>query len=841
MHVTSQSCREKRASEAVHLHSQSILEEGLGKTDILKSGKVKLLEYLNEKLQLREVEKQLYGDVYTPLELVDEMLSKFDEYAPEVWTNPNLKWLDPASGRGNFPVIAYYKLMNGLKEVIPNAEDRHNHIIQNMLYMVELNAVNALISKKIFGADANVFQGDFLEDKWYDHFGIKKFDIIMGNPPYNQGGTKRQGESRLWIKFIIKSIELLNNDKYMIMIHPSQWRNPSPKYKEINQILLENQILFLRMLSIKMSQDLFNATIQTDYYILQKTKPYKKTIIIDTFETKNENLLKVGPIANQGISIIGKINKMIDKYGDLSEFKTYNEFNASTIKSIEKKTIRQLEEPSKIRVYPILRFIRKNGEPSFFYTSNPHSLQNIPKIVTNNGFYLSPLYDNGTFGIGHGIYCLINNPSPRLYKFLISKLVTFIDKSTRTGNNITSELFKKIPDIRNVPESELPEITDESLYKFFRLTPEEIALVEQVAAGKGESFDEESDCGQFVNCYRSKIEKYRHKKDDKEWNYWIDKCVCDNFNKSDQNPHDKKKLNPLTGTKTLDPSSKGGKYGQFKKYCDEIAASTKADDPPLYPLKDCDEPKTKKTKAKSKAEESGDIEISKNTNCNEFRKSNSNIFDSPPPIDKLWRQLANKCICEQFEENKNKNPITGRAIKEGTPTYKKISKWIEQWCKELDQVSDELDLLDETSEDTDVTEDEETESVVENYIDIVNKLANIGYYNLHLILDLSKKGDTERDMLIQKMRSIINSHLQDANADEKKKLMLEAISKLETIFEELKITIGLDGLELIVNGKIGQERTDAVKLSHAILTSDIAPEPRDRKQIFNDAYQYFSL
>ena len=37
-----------------------------------------------------------------------------DKLPPEVWTNPNLKWLDPAVGIGNFPVVVYIRLMKDL-------------------------------------------------------------------------------------------------------------------------------------------------------------------------------------------------------------------------------------------------------------------------------------------------------------------------------------------------------------------------------------------------------------------------------------------------------------------------------------------------------------------------------------------------------------------------------------------------------------------------------------------------------------------------------------------------------------------------------------------------------
>ena len=63
----------------------------------------------------------------------------FDHLPKDIWTSPNYKWLDPANGISNFPVIAYYKLFDSLKSKIPNNAKRSKHIIENMLYMVELN------------------------------------------------------------------------------------------------------------------------------------------------------------------------------------------------------------------------------------------------------------------------------------------------------------------------------------------------------------------------------------------------------------------------------------------------------------------------------------------------------------------------------------------------------------------------------------------------------------------------------------------------------------------------------------------------------------------------------
>jgi site-specific DNA-methyltransferase (adenine-specific) len=77
-----------------------------------------------------------FGEVFTPQFLVDDML---DTLPSDVWTNPNLKWLDPCVGRNAiFPITVYKRLMVSLADSISDITQRDAHIWDNMLYMVEL-------------------------------------------------------------------------------------------------------------------------------------------------------------------------------------------------------------------------------------------------------------------------------------------------------------------------------------------------------------------------------------------------------------------------------------------------------------------------------------------------------------------------------------------------------------------------------------------------------------------------------------------------------------------------------------------------------------------------------
>ena len=204
----------------------------------------KILNIIRERLTVRTTEKEQHGEVFTPPELICEML---DTLPASVWGNKDLKWLDPANGIGNFPVIVYYKLMDGLKKTIPDDKERSKHIIEKMLFMVELNPVNVKVSRKIFrmmdsDTKPNIVKANFLTEssKWKrailksyslaelrketSKTNIKKystlkkadlielmlkselkivtFDIVMGNPPYNEGGIRANSTEHYGLSLI---------------------------------------------------------------------------------------------------------------------------------------------------------------------------------------------------------------------------------------------------------------------------------------------------------------------------------------------------------------------------------------------------------------------------------------------------------------------------------------------------------------------------------------------------------------------------------------------------------------------------------------------------------------
>ena len=161
--------------------------------------------------------KKEHGEVMTPIWLVEDMLDKLPDH---VWSDPSLKWLDPCNGCGVFPSIIVSRLMDGLQDAIPDQVERYRHIVENMIYVCDIQAKNCFLHMVAFDPkdlfDMNVYCGSFL-DEGFDKiakevWGVDKFDIIVGNPPFNQ---------MIDHKFLSKSFELSTD--YLIFVHPSTW------------------------------------------------------------------------------------------------------------------------------------------------------------------------------------------------------------------------------------------------------------------------------------------------------------------------------------------------------------------------------------------------------------------------------------------------------------------------------------------------------------------------------------------------------------------------------------------------------------------------------------------
>ena len=109
-------------------HARNTYEVIASRMNILDSQE-DLIAFIGQHLKPKEIEKKQNGEVFTPPELIKQKFDKLTEIDPSVWTDPSKKFLDPANGIGNYPALAFHRLMDGLSTAIPDEyEYRTNHI-----------------------------------------------------------------------------------------------------------------------------------------------------------------------------------------------------------------------------------------------------------------------------------------------------------------------------------------------------------------------------------------------------------------------------------------------------------------------------------------------------------------------------------------------------------------------------------------------------------------------------------------------------------------------------------------------------------------------------------------
>ena len=374
-----------------------ITDTGFCPKDFIDNEKV--LEIIRKHLTPKEEEKNLFGEVFTPLELVCEMLSKLPS---RVWTDKDLKWFDPANGIGNFPIVVYYKLMVTLKGVIGNPKKRSKHIIEQMLYMNELNPVNVGVCRRIFkmidpDATPNIFKGDFLEKSEFG--GVSLFDIIIGNPPWNDSKTGKQEGSRaknsLWDKFIFASLELLNKNGFIGFINPAQWRGLGPEYHKVWDAFKSKQLVYLHIYSKKQGQQLFGVGSRFDLYILKNENNTTTTEIIDEMNVVHHiNLYEWNFLPNYNFKNIKKIitNEedgidVIFSYSLYFAYENSKKNDMSKIKTSEYK-------------YPVAHTITQDGVGFWYTNDNSKGHFGVSKVLLNFNENQYPVNDyEGKYGM----------------------------------------------------------------------------------------------------------------------------------------------------------------------------------------------------------------------------------------------------------------------------------------------------------------------------------------------------------------------------------------------------------------------------------------------------------
>lgn len=475
-------------------------------------------------------------EVFTPPPVVNEML---DMLPQELFRDPNTTFLDPACKTGVFLREITKRLITGLEPVYPDLEERLQHIYEYQVFGVALTELTGLMSRRtlycskransdysvlrfnrvngnimydsktkhtwvngscvICGASQEQYdREDVLESYAYDFIHRKdleellkmKFDVIIGNPPYQLSDSGQTigtvgPSSPIYHLFIQQAKKL--NPRYLSMIIPARWFTGGKgldKFRE--EIITDHRVR--KIVDYRNASDCFPCIELRGgvcYFLWDRDNPGDCEF---TSLTGNSKSITIRPIVEDGLDVIIRHNETIPI---LRKIRAKNEISFRKYVSVQTpfgiySTAKGKDKPflNSIKMYGFktISYINKNiitentgwVNQWKIYISKAYGQDEIPSLVLNKPILGLPetcctqtYLVIGPFISEEICRNVVSYINTRFFRFLVMQI-----KNTQ---NTSRKVYSLVPD----QDFSRP-WTDEDLYKKYGLTEGEIAFIESM-------------------------------------------------------------------------------------------------------------------------------------------------------------------------------------------------------------------------------------------------------------------------------------------------------------------------------------------------------------------------
>lgn len=474
-------------------------------------------------------------EVFTPPELANRVL---DLLPQDLFKSPETKFLDPFSKSGVFLREIVKRLDRGLKSMIPDRQLRIDHILHNQTFGIAITELTSYLSRrsvycskhangkysvshfstesgnilyanrshswengkcKYCGASQAVYdRGSEAEQYAYmfihtdnpkQFFGNMKFDVIVGNPPYQlSDGGAQASAIPIYNLFVEQSMKL--KPRYLSMIIPARWYGGGRGLDGFRSAMIGDK-------HIRVLHDFLNASdcFRTGVEI-------KGGVCYFLWDRDNEGMCRI--FTHNGNSVREQSARYL-KEKDSDVFIRYSEgvsvyHKILTFKEKTMDTLVSSQKPFGLRTFVRGTQTKTQDSVVLFERGGRSYLDrnevvihrdwiDKPKVYISAAYNAGDIYPHQILGkpmIGDSGSCctetyVVIGPfdstaeSENVVSYIKTKLFRFLVMLKKSSQHAASQVYSFVP----LQDFSHP-WTDEMLYKKYRLDDNEIAFIESM-------------------------------------------------------------------------------------------------------------------------------------------------------------------------------------------------------------------------------------------------------------------------------------------------------------------------------------------------------------------------